>query len=155
MAIDVKYDVTHSGCWCCAKYYKARKWKHVNIKRNGKSTTAHIYSWDFHFPHMPRGDMVIRHKCDNPTCINPDHLELGTHAENVQDRVERNRSAVGKSNGRSKLNEENVTFIWYSPLPITELAEKFNVSRRAIKFIKNGRNWAWFTQKLPEIPQSL
>jgi hypothetical protein len=47
-------------------------------------------------------DNIICHKCDNPSCINPRHLVLGTHLENVKDRVIKNRSAKGKNNGRYK-----------------------------------------------------
>jgi len=47
-------------------------------------------------------DNIICHKCDNPSCINPKHLVLGTHLENVKDRVIKNRSAKGKNNGRYK-----------------------------------------------------
>lgn len=45
---------------------------------------------------------VIMHLCDNPSCINPKHLKKGTHNDNVQDRVLKNRSAIGESNGRYK-----------------------------------------------------
>lgn len=47
-------------------------------------------------------DNIICHKCDNPSCINPKHLVLGTNLENVKDRVIKNRSAKGKNNGRYK-----------------------------------------------------
>jgi hypothetical protein len=47
-------------------------------------------------------DNIVCHKCDNPSCINPKHLFLGTHLENVKDRVIKNRSAKGKNNGRYK-----------------------------------------------------
>ena len=47
-------------------------------------------------------DNIICHKCDNPSCINPKHLVLGTHLENIKDRVIKNRSAKGKNNGRYK-----------------------------------------------------
>ncbi|EBO9780709.1 hypothetical protein ZD92_20245 [Salmonella enterica subsp. enterica] len=54
--------------------------------------------------------LVVRHKCDNPACINPLHLEIGTQADNNRDRAERNRSAhlSGEKNGRAKLTKEQV-----------------------------------------------
>lgn len=45
---------------------------------------------------------IICHNCDNPSCVNPKHLFLGTHLENVKDRVKKNKSATGKNNGRYK-----------------------------------------------------
>lgn len=53
-------------------------------------------------------DIIIRHKCDNPPCINPQHLIPGTHAANVRDKVERGRQAKGERNGRAKLTAQDV-----------------------------------------------
>jgi hypothetical protein len=58
--------------------------------------------------------LVVRHTCDNPLCINPDHLLIGTHNDNVQDKVNRGRQAKGTHNGRSKLTEPEVIDIFYS-----------------------------------------
>ena len=57
--------------------------------------------------------LVVRHKCDNPACINPDHLEIGTQLDNNRDRASRNRSAhlTGEKNGRAKLTKEQVNEI--------------------------------------------
>ena len=53
-------------------------------------------------------DQVVRHRCDNPPCINPDHLELGTHADNMNDAKVRGRTARGEAHGRSRLTESDV-----------------------------------------------
>lgn len=45
-------------------------------------------------------DNIVMHMCDNPGCMNPKHLKMGTHNDNVQDRVKKNRSATGTKNGR-------------------------------------------------------
>lgn len=85
---------------------------------------------------------VVRHTCDNKWCINPYHLKVGTQADNVQDRVDRNRSARGSDNGRAKLSEAEA---WYVKTDqshnISELARMFGVSRRSIKLIRDGINW--------------
>jgi hypothetical protein len=54
---------------------------------------------------------VVRHKCDNPECVRPEHLELGTHADNVQDTVARGRHCVGEKHGMSKLTAEQAAQI--------------------------------------------
>lgn len=87
---------------------------------------------------------VIRHSCDNPACINPNHLIKGTHNDNVQDRVSRQRSAVGEVNGRSKLTEENVKEIKADINKgklKTDIAKKFGITRRTVKFIEDGKIW--------------
>lgn len=55
--------------------------------------------------------IVIRHKCDNPPCMNPEHLEPGTHADNARDRSERDRTARGQAAGLAKLTAEQVSEI--------------------------------------------
>ena len=85
---------------------------------------------------------VIRHKCDNPRCINIEHLIAGTHAQNVRDRVERGRSAIGEKNGRSKLTEQQVKEIKYiQSLNYTLLSYIYDVDIKVIRDIKNGKLW--------------
>lgn len=102
---------------------------------------AHQVAYIEHKGEIPIG-MIIRHTCDKPGCINPNHLLMGTHADNVADRVNRNRSAVKEQNGRSKLTIKNVEFIKkHNELSHAELARKFNVSARAITLIRTEVNW--------------
>jgi hypothetical protein len=91
---------------------------------------------------------VIMHDCDNPKCINPDHLSLGTHQTNVKDKVAKKRQARGEKIGVSKLK-------WFQVLDIKErlsagesgsrLAKEYNVSNIAISKIKTGKTWRHVT----------
>jgi hypothetical protein len=85
---------------------------------------------------------VIRHTCDNPKCINPDHLLQGTHADNVADRVARGRSAIGEQNGRSKLTNQQVIRIKNRILRSNgEFARMYNVDRKVIYQIRHNKTW--------------
>lgn len=71
---------------------------------------AHRVSYAHHKGDIPQ-DMVVRHRCDNPPCMNPAHLILGTMAENAQDRATRWRSAHGERGGNAKLSDMQATRI--------------------------------------------
>lgn len=93
---------------------------------------------------------VVRHKCDNTRCINPEHLELGTSHKNTQDMMSRGRHRFknnfkplhGTSNGRAKLSEQNINFIRSNRGIITarKLAQMFGVSNQQISKIQLGKS---------------
>lgn len=92
---------------------------------------------------------IIRHTCDNPPCVNPDHLLPGTHDDNVKDRVRRKRSAVGVSNGRAKLYNEQVISIYNDTgTNYSELARLYSVDDKVIENIKNRKTWKSVTYNL-------
>lgn len=109
----------------------------------GAGRLAHRVAWEERNGPIPAG-MVVRHACDNPGCVNVAHLSLGTHADNVADRVARGRSAAGERNGRAKLTALQVAAI-VARLADGEaqasLAREYGVSPRAIQWIRKGRNW--------------
>lgn len=92
-------------------------------------------------------DLVIRHRCDNPSCINPTHLETGTPLDNVMDRVARGRSASGECNGKAKLSVEQVEEILTTYIPRNKefggaaLGRKFGVCQTTISKIVLGKKW--------------
>lgn len=90
------------------------------------------------------GGMCVCHHCDNPICANPSHLFLGTHSDNVRDRVAKGRSAVGTDNGRAKLSESDVLEIVALILGGERrraVAKRFGVDQKAITLICLGKNW--------------
>lgn len=92
--------------------------------------------------------MSVRHTCDNPRCVNPDHLLLGTHKENMQDRTERDRNpdVSGELNPRAVLNWEIVRKIRSEYRPNTKgmrqsLANQYGVSPATISDLILNRSW--------------
>ena len=79
---------------------------------------------------------VVRHTCDNPYCINPDHLIGGDHADNMRDRIERLGKPIGYP---SKFSEDEITDIRTSGISGRALAAKYGVSESYISDIRAGR----------------
>lgn len=77
--------------WSAGLYDKSVKYPYGAFTFDGKKTRAHIVSYLLHAGAIPTG-MVVRHTCDVSLCVRPDHLILGTQAENVQDMLERGRN---------------------------------------------------------------
>jgi hypothetical protein len=86
---------------------------------------------------------VVRHTCDVPHCVNPAHLRLGTHADNVADRQRRDRQAKGGRNGRAKLCADDIPTIRrrVECEPVAHIAREYEVSPRAIRKIRDRETW--------------
>lgn len=121
------------------------------IKPSGeKRIRAHRFSYQRFIGAIPDGYFVC-HNCDNPSCVNPKHLWLGTNAENTKDRSIKDRSAKNNLAGlplkllpNSKLTKENVLEIRKlisNKIPQIQIAKKFNVHRDTILKIKKGITW--------------
>lgn len=114
--------------------------------RNNKTYRAHRLAYcDAHgITHDSIEGKVVRHTCDNRRCVNPDHLELGTHADNMQDMVKRGRSAKGLDNSQTKLTPEDVQYIREHYIPRSKefgtvaLGRKFNVHNGTIGKVIRG-----------------
>ncbi|PVU81347.1 HNH endonuclease (plasmid) [Cellulomonas sp. WB94] len=74
---------------------------------NGHQMTAHRAAWESVNGPIPEG-MFVRHKCDNRPCCNPDHLELGLHADNMRDMTDRGRQATGARLPQTRLTDDEV-----------------------------------------------
>jgi len=88
--------------------------------------------------------MFVLHKCDNKKCVNPDHLFLGTHKENMRDKTEKGRQVKGSAIEQAVLAEPQVVQIKQRLRQgdvHTRIAKDFGVSRATISMISNGTNW--------------
>ena len=101
---------TKESCW----EWTAGKGIHGygKIWNGGRTLRAHRVSYEIFVRDIPEG-LHVRHKCDNPGCVNPYHLEVGTNADNVRDKVERGRHVApkGSKHGNAKLCESEVFLI--------------------------------------------
>lgn len=91
----------NTGCWLWTKSVDNGGYGGISI--NGKDFLAHRFSWFLHNGAIPKKLWVL-HTCDMPSCVNPDHLYLGTHQDNMDDMVKRGRSTKGrKRNVRKRM----------------------------------------------------
>lgn len=107
---------------------------------NGVQQYAHRASYELHRGKIPRG-MNALHKCDIPTCINPDHLFLGTHGDNVADKVAKGRQPHGSKVGNSKLTDAEVIAIRASSIGVNETARRMGLSPMTISLVRNRKTW--------------
>jgi hypothetical protein len=108
------------------------------------SRSAHRFCYEYFHGRIPEG-LVVRHRCDNPLCVNPWHLETGTHKDNMLDRVIRNRSSRGSKNGNAKLTEDQVLDIFHDDRLPTQISEDYGIDHTTVRNIKSGKNWTHLT----------
>jgi hypothetical protein len=127
-----------NGCWLWIANSNKKGYGRFWI--NGRNEFSHRVSWMLHFVEIPHG-MLVLHKCDNPSCVNPAHLFLGTDADNQSDKKEKGRSAKGERNGNRKLTNEQVRVIRKSVGSPQELATQFNIDKTQIYNIISRKQW--------------
>lgn len=114
------------------------------ISVNQRIKSAHRVSYEMNVDPIPKG-MVVRHLCNNPNCVRPDHLMVGTRAENAADRVRSGRQAVGIDSGHSKITEDQVIEmrrLYKEGVSTTELAERYGIDATSVYMAVTGINWA-------------
>lgn len=133
-----------SGCWlwCGAAQSKGYGLFHDDDKR---LRSAHRGVWEAWKGPIPVGAHVL-HSCDNPACVNPAHLFLGSNTDNMRDKVSKGRQsqAKGSLNGQAKLIERDVAIIRMLldlGVKAHRMATLYNVSEQTISNIKANRRW--------------
>lgn len=127
-----------------------------SLTEDGKQEYAHRVSWQLHFGPIP-DDRIVCHHCDNPPCVNPKHLYLGTISDNAIDMTARGRRyncgkhTRGECSNAGKLTTSQVLEIRQGAdtgeFTITQLAAKYGVSATTIKNIKYRHAWAWLADE--------
>jgi len=139
----IGWDVMPNGCW---------EWRGMRVFGYGKirfggadepTLMAHRVAFE-RWNRPLEGEEIVRHTCDNPPCINPAHLLPGCHADNVADKVLRDRSSKGEEHGRAKLNASQVIQIRQRVQmgeQQKDLALEFGVTKSTVSLIVLGKKW--------------
>lgn len=115
---------------------------------------THRLSYEAYHGEIP-GGMHVLHRCDNPRCVNPDHLFLGNHYDNMHDAILKKRTKIGlkgyfsgaytghkgEKNKKAKLSELDVKNIRKSDIPTPKIAKIYCVSRQTIWSVRRGKTW--------------
>jgi hypothetical protein len=117
-------------------------------------TSAHRYSWVLHNGRPVPEGLVVCHSCDNPSCVNPAHLWLGTNDDNMKDKVAKGRQRVprGEEHPDALLTEAQVRAILVDPRPYTALAAEYGVKPSTIGSVKNRVSWAHIDSEVVKDP---
>jgi hypothetical protein len=130
------------SCWVWKGAISSSGYGSISINR--KVYSAHRISYLLRYGGPIDGKLVL-HTCDNPFCVNLNHLYLGTYLDNVRDMRNRGRQAVGERNGRSKLTSEEVIQIRNIYVEgnnsYRKIADQFGISARHIGNIVKGVYW--------------
>lgn len=139
--ISAKCREVESGCW---EWTGCRdKDGYGKISINGKGDRAHRVSYEAHRGPIPAGRFVLHH-CDNPPCVNPDHIYVGDQIQNEADKRNRNRGPAGERNVKAKLTTEQVSKIRVlleQGISGSQIGRIYGVSKTAISRIKLDKTW--------------
>jgi hypothetical protein len=130
----------NSGCWLWL--LSVNRWGYGVLRREKKDVFAHRWSWTLHRGTIPPG-MLVCHKCDVPSCCNPDHLFLGTDADNNADMVRKGRNVVlkGEDSANAKLTADAVRAIREDIRFYRLIAIDYGVSETTISLIRRRLIW--------------
>jgi len=140
---EEKYTENGDGCWI---WTAATVKGYGMIKYQTQMHYAHRVSYELYKGLIPT-DLYVLHRCDVRGCVNPDHLFLGTHADNMADMMAKGRSARGVTrgngaqNGMAKLTAEDALAIYNSKARVKDLAVKYGVAPSNIYQIRAGSTW--------------
>ncbi|WP_353850864.1 HNH endonuclease signature motif containing protein [Acidithiobacillus sp.] len=110
------------------------------VYMSGRKHYAHRLAFAIGHGVDPAGK-VVRHTCDNRSCVNPDHLELGSHQDNMDDMVARGRQSKGERHPDAKLTMANVLAIRGDRRPQRTIAAEYGVTQANISAIKTMQTW--------------
>jgi hypothetical protein len=134
------WSMVSKDCWIWKGALQRDGYAHFG--RNGKTISAHRYVYETLVGPIPEG-MDVLHRCDVRSCVNPAHLFLGSHAENMADMKRKRRTTYGERNSHATLTDDMVREIrpLFGKVTQREIAKRFGVGLGAIAMLSSGKTW--------------
>lgn len=147
-ASNIEGFIDDNECYICDSKKPKSDGRYYDITRvvdgKKKSMLLHRYVYETYNNCKIPENMVIRHKCDNYLCVNPNHLEVGTQQDNVNDSIKRGRKPKGEKASNSKLSNKDVLeikkLLSEGKMSQAKIAEQFGVFQTMISHIKLGKH---------------
>jgi hypothetical protein len=140
------------GCWIWLGYKNPKGYGRIN--NGNRDVMAHRFSYELYVGPIPAGK-IICHKCDNPSCVNPDHLWVGTDQENADDKVAKGRwvggDRKGEAHAMARLSNEAVYAIRADGRPLRSIAKQYGITRGYVRGIKERASWAHLPSRGDEV----
>ena len=134
----------NTGCWEWTGFKHSQGYGWVSTEKPGKPTRVHRFAYRVYLLNGGELDrkVCICHKCDNPVCFNPEHLFLGSQADNVHDRANKGRKGmIGKTCIPKKLTEGDIRAIRVSSESSTAIAPIYGINPRTVRYIRARKCW--------------
>lgn len=138
-----------TGCWIWTASIAGKGYGQLKIPGARRQVYAHRLAWELAYGPIPEGFLVC-HRCDTPRCVNPAHLFLGSHADNLQDMASKDRHLKGERNAQAKMTEAQVEEVFdlrAAAWSQREIAERFGVGQMNICRILRGDRWRHVYEK--------
>lgn len=138
-----KVDLSGNGCWNWKASVAGKGYGQIKVPGTRRQVYAHRLSYEIHFGSIPQGFMVL-HRCDNPRCVRPNHLFLGTGADNLGDMAAKGRHLFGERNSEHRLTEVQVHEIFdLSEAGRSQhwIAKQMGVGQPQVGRILRGERW--------------
>ena len=137
-----KVDKRPDGCWiwtACTRNGHPDDYGQFRVNQTNRR--AHRVSYRIHVgPILP--GMNVCHRCDRPSCVNPDHLFVGDVKDNAADMVAKGRSAIGERSGKAVLTRELVLEIRTSSESVRAISKRLGLSRHTVRDARRGVTWS-------------
>jgi hypothetical protein len=145
--MDAATRAAESGC---IEWQRATANGYGRIHAGVGQLSSHRVAYMLAHGDIPSGHQVL-HRCDNPPCVNPDHLFTGSNMENVADMVAKGRNRRGEAAAISKLSEDQVRAIRRDGRPQDQIASAFGISQANVSLVKNRKSWAHVHDETPSL----